>query len=155
MGEALLVRYIEADQEPGVAEQNRENERRRKKREEYAAAFRAANPDKQFRMNKQQSAECKWSPEGLRVRLRIETPGVDCDLHEALLMSTLRDGDRLVLFPRWTVDERLPLAERKEFTPTPKQMLYGQRAELSRIIASKKDEAGRVIEAFAEVELKE
>ena len=49
MGDCLLVRYCEADQEPGVAEQNRENERRRQKREEYAAAFRAANPDKQFR----------------------------------------------------------------------------------------------------------
>ena len=67
------------------------------------------NPDKQFRLHKEQSAECKWSPEGLRLRLRIETAGVDCDLHEALLMSTLRDGDRLVLFPRWTVDERLPV----------------------------------------------
>ena len=91
----------------------------------------------------------------MRLRLRIEGDGVDCDLHEALLMSTLRDGDRLVLFSRWTVDERLPVAERKEFTPTPKQMLYGQRAELLRIVATKKDEAGRVTEAFAEVELKE
>ena len=81
--------------------------------------------------------------------------GVDCDLHEALLMSNLRDGDRLVLYSRWAVDERLPVAERKEFTPTPKQMLYGQRAELLRIVATKKDEAGRVTEAFAEVELKE
>jgi len=155
MGEALLVRYVEADQEPGVAEQNRENERRRRKREEYAAAFKAANPDKQFRLKGEQSAECKWSPEGLRLRLRVECEEVDCDLNEALLMSTLRDGDRLVLFPRWTVDERLPVAERKEFTPTPKQMLYGPRAELLRIVATKKDEAGRVTEAFAEVELKE
>ena len=40
-----------------------------------AAAFRAANPDKQFRLNKDQSAECKWSPEGLRLRLRIEVEG--------------------------------------------------------------------------------
>src|SRR5262249_42238269 len=115
----------------------------------------AANPDKQFRLKKEQSAECKWSPEGLKLRLRIETAGVDCDLHEALLLSTLRDGDRLVLCPRWTVDERLPETERKEFTPTPKQMLYGQRAELLHIIATKKDETGRVTEAFAEVELKE
>ena len=74
----------------------------------------------------------------------METAGVDCDLHEALLMSNLRDGDRLVLFPRWTVDERLPVAERKEFTPTPKQMLYGQRAELMRIVATEKDASGRV-----------
>jgi hypothetical protein len=155
MGEALLVRYCEVDQEAGVAEQNRENERRRKKREELVAAFKAANPDKPFRLKKEQSNECKWSPEGLRLRLRIETAGVDCDLHEALLISTLRDGDRLVLCPRWTVDERLPEAERKEFTPTPKQMLYGQRAELLRIVAAKKDGAGRVTEAFAEIELKE
>jgi PD-(D/E)XK nuclease superfamily len=155
MGEALLVRYVEADQEPGVAEQNQENERRRQKREEYAAAFKTANPDKQFRMNKVQSAECKWSPEGLRLQLRIETAGVDCDLNEALLMSTLRDGARLVLFLRWTVDERLPVSERKEFTPTPKQMFYGQRAELLHIVAAKKDAAGRVTEAFAEVELQD
>jgi hypothetical protein len=80
---------------------------------------------------------------------------VDCDLHEALLLSTLRDGDRLVLYPRWTVDERLPVAEQREFTPTPKQMLYGQRAELLRVVVTKKDAAGRVTQAFAEVELKE
>jgi hypothetical protein len=155
MGDCLLVRYVEADQEPGVAEQNRENERRRRKREELAAAFRAANLDKQFRLNKDQSAECRWSPEGLRVRLRIECEGVDCDLHEKLLMSTLRDGDRLVLYPRWTVDERLPKDQQTEFTPTPKQMLYGPRAELLRVVATKKDAAGRITEAFAEVELKE
>src|SRR5262249_44340090 len=73
MGEALLARYAEADQEPDVAGQNRENERRRRKREEYAAAFKAKNPDKPFRLTKEQSAECRWSPEGLRVRLRLET----------------------------------------------------------------------------------
>src|SRR5262249_46547859 len=149
MGDCLLVRYCEADQEPGVAEQNRENERRRQKREEYAAAFKARHLDKPFRLNREQSGECEWSPEGLRVRLRLETVGVDCDLHEALLMSNLRDGDRLVLYPRWTVDERLAVAERKEFTPTPKQMLYGQRAELVRIVATKKDGAGRVAGAVA------
>ena len=155
MGDCLLVRYCEADQEPGIADQNRENERRRQKREEYLAAFKATNPDKQFRMNKEQSAECRWSPEGLRVKLRLETTGVDCDLHEALLISNLRDSDRLVLFPRWTVDERLPLDERKEFTPTPKQMLYGQRAELIGRVATEKDASGRVLAAFAVVELKE
>jgi hypothetical protein len=155
MGDCLLVRYCEADQESGVAEQNRENERRRQKREEYATAFKAVNPDKQFRLNKEHSAECRWSPEGLRLRLRIECEGVDCDLHEALLMSNLRDGDRLVLYSRWAVDERLPPSERKPFTPTPKQMLYGQRAELVGLVATKKDAAGRVLAAIADVELKE
>ncbi|HVK07257.1 MAG TPA: AAA family ATPase, partial [Gemmataceae bacterium] len=155
MGDCLVVRYVEADEEPGAAEQNRENERRRQKREEFAAAFKAANPDKPFRLNKAQAAECRWSPEGLRLRLRIEVAGVDCDLHEALLMSALRDGDRLVLYPRLTVDERLPKDRQTEFTPTPKQMLYGPRAELLRVVATKKDAAERVTAAVAEVELKE
>ena len=137
-----------------MAEQNRENERRRQKREEYASAFRAANPDKQFRLKGEQSAECKWSVDSMRVKLRLETAGVDCDLHEALLMSNLRDGERLVLYPRWAVDERLPVSERKEFSPTPKQMLYGNRAEMIGL-TTKKDDAGRVLTAFAEVELQE
>jgi len=155
MGDCLLVTYCEADQEPGVAEQNRENERRRRKREEYAAAFQAANPGQPFRMTKVQAAECRWSPEGLRLKLRLETAGIDCDLHEALLMSNQRAGDRLVLFPRWTVDTRLPEADRKKFTPTPKQMLYAQRADLSGLVATAKDASGRVTAALAEVELKD
>jgi hypothetical protein len=155
MGETLLVRYVEAGQDPAVAEQNRENQRRQRKREELTAAFRAANPGKPFRLNKEQSAQCRWSPEGLRVRLRIETAGADCDLHDALALSTLRDGDRLVLYPRWAVDERLPPDQRTEFTPTPKQMLYGPRAELIRVVATVRNREGRVTEAFAEVELKE
>jgi hypothetical protein len=154
MGETLLVRYCEADQDPGVAEQNRENERRRQKREEYVAAFKAANPGKQVRLPKAQAAECSWSPEGLRLRLRIESEGVDCDLNEALGLSALRDGDRLVLYSRWTVDERLPVAQRKEFTPTPKQMLYGTRAELVGIVPTERDTAGRILAAHLEVELK-
>jgi hypothetical protein len=155
MGEALIVRYCEADQEPGVAVQNRENERRRRKKEGFVATFKERNPGKQVRLPREQSAECKWSPEGLRLRLRVECEGVDCDQHEALLLSNLRDGERLVLCPRWTTDERLPESERIPFTPTPKQMLYGQRAELLRIVATEKGESGRVTAALAEVELKE
>jgi hypothetical protein len=155
MGETLLVRYVEADQEPDVAARNRENERPRQKREDYAAAFKAAHPDKPVKLTKEQSAECRWSVEGLRVRLRLETAGVDCDLHEALALSNLRDGDRLVLYARWAVDERLPVAERREFTPTPKQMLYGNRAELVSTVATDKDEAGRIKAGYAEVVLRE
>jgi hypothetical protein len=155
MGETLLVRYVEADQEPGVAEQNRENQRRYQKRKAYEAAFKAANPDKPIKLTREQKAECNWSPEGLRVKLRLETVGVDCDLHEALALSNLRDGDRLVLYTRWAVDERLPVDQRKEFTPTPKQMLYGNRAELVGIVAADKDDAGHIKAGYADVELKE
>jgi hypothetical protein len=153
-GECLLVRFVPEDQDPGIAEQCRENERRRVKREGYVAAFRAANPGKRLSLPKDQQAECKWSHEGMRLKLRVETAGVDCDLHEALLLSTLREGTVVVLFPRWTVDERKPAAERTAFTPTPKQMLYGQRAELVRVAATATDPAtGRVTAAVVEVEL--
>jgi hypothetical protein len=155
MGETLLVRYVEADQEPDVAEQNREHHRRQRKRAEAEAAHRAKYPDKPFRVPRGQGDEYKWSPEGLAVRLRVETVGVDCDLHEALALTTFREGDRLVLFPRWTVDERLPASERTEFTPTPKQLLYGNRAELKRVVATEKDVSGRVLAAVVAVELKE
>jgi hypothetical protein len=70
-------------------------------------------------------------------------------------MSNLRDGDRLVLYPRWAVGKRLPVAERTELTPTPKQMLYGQRAELIGLVTTARDAAGGVTAALAEVELKE
>jgi hypothetical protein len=155
MGETLLVRYVEADQEPGVAEQNRENQRRQRKRAEAEAAHNAKNTGKPFRVPRGQGDEFRWSPEGLAVRLRVETVGMDCDLHEALALTTFREGDRLVLFPRWAVDERLPASERTEFTPTPKQLLYGNRAELKRIVATEKDAAGRARAAVVEAELKE
>lgn len=151
MGECLIVSYHEADQEPGVAERNRENERRRRKREEFKVAHEATNSGKKIKY----PDDCKWSPEGLRLKLRVETTGVDCDLNELLLLSTLRDGAMVVLFPRWTVDERKPVTEREQFTPTPKQMLYGQRATLCQVKATAKDEAGRVTAAVAEVELQE
>jgi hypothetical protein len=155
MGETLLVRYVEADQDAEVAEQNREHQVRQRRREDAEAAHRARNPDKHFRVPRGQGDEFKWSHEGLRVRLRMETVGVDCDLNEVLALTTFREGDRLVLFPRWAVDERLTAEEQKEFTPTPKQLLYANRAELKEIVATERDGSGRVRSAVAEVELKE
>ena len=87
------------------------------------------------------------------MRLRLETAGLDCDLHDALALTNLREGDRLVVSPRWTVDERLPEAERKEFTPTPKQMLYGNRAELVKLVATGRDDSGRVVAGHVEARL--
>jgi len=153
MGETLLVRYLEADQDPGIAAQNRDNEVRRRKREELKAAFEAAHPGKRLKLTDDQKSECDWSQDGVQYRLRIETTGVDCDLEEALLLSGLREGEMLVLTPRWATDERLPAADRKEFTPTPKQVLYGQRVTLVRIMASRRNREGRVAEAFVDIEM--
>ncbi len=153
-GETLLVRYEEADQRPEVAAQSRDNERRRQLKEQYYAAYRVAHPDAQrVNLPKQQQAEVKWSQEGLRLKLRFEMTGVDCDLEEALALTTLRVGDRVVVMPRTTVDERLPVQDRVPFTPTPRQMLYGTRAEIVTIHVDR-DATKRAVAGYVEIELK-
>ena len=154
-GETLLARYVEADQEPYVAEQNRENARRYALRKLYEAQYRLDHPDAaRIQLTREQREETKWSPEGLRVWLRLEAAGLECTLAEALAITELREGENVVVNPRWTVDERLPEAERTLFTPTPKQMLYAPRAGIARL--PRLDEA-RVSEVplFVEVELRE
>jgi hypothetical protein len=147
MGETLLGRYWGADQTPEVAEANREHLRREALREEFAAARRAeALPDEPIRLSKEERAASDWSPEGLSVCLRLEGNGVDADLDEILTLTSLREGERIVVYRRWTEDERVPAGERVPFTPTPKQMLYGSRATLSRI-EIERDAAGRAIAA--------
>jgi AAA domain/PD-(D/E)XK nuclease superfamily len=154
MGETLLGRYVGADQDPAVAARVRENLRRHRLRQEYEAAYRAANPDAgKVQLSKEQNGECQWSPEGLTVRLRLEASGLDCDLHDALAMTNLRPGDRLVVYARWTVDERLPEAERKDLTPSPKAMLYGNRAELKGIVATEHDDSGRILAGHVDLRL--
>jgi hypothetical protein len=155
MGETLLVRYREEDQEPGVAETIRDHARRQRLRAEYEASFRQANPDAaSVELTKEQKEETRVAPEGLRVRLRLETEGLDGDLEEILARFTLKERGQFVLFPRWTVDGRLPVAEQTPFTPTPKQMLYGLRAELVRP-QLERDAAGKIAEGWLEVTLRE
>src|SRR5207248_6924671 len=115
-GDTLLVRYVEVDQEPEVAARNRENVRRARLDEEYRAAYRAAHPDAtQVRLPKEQREKAAWSQDGLRVRLRLERTGVDCELDEVLALAELKEGDRVVLNPRTTVDARLPVADQIPF----------------------------------------
>ncbi len=153
MGETLLLRYYEADQSPETASTNRENERRRLLREQYRAAYLVAKPDaKQIRLSKEQKAETDWSQEGLEVRLRLETTGVDSELEEILSLTRLEPGSRFILYPRLTTDERLEQDKRIEFTPTPKQMLYGTRADLAEIVV-KRDEQGRAISGYVYLKL--
>lgn len=152
-GLTLTVVYDPADQDASVAQQNRENEQRRQLKERYYADYRAANPGtKQVRLSKEQKAACDWKQEGLRLRLRIDLSDVECDLAEALALTTLRPGDRLILAPRTTVDSRLPPAEQQPFTPTPKQLLYGMRADLQHIHVET-DGQGRATAAWAEITL--
>ncbi|MBW3625221.1 MAG: ATP-binding protein, partial [Armatimonadetes bacterium] len=155
LGETLLVRYDEADQDEGVAEQNRENRRRKELYEQYRAEYQASHPNaKRVTLPPEQKRECDWKPAGMRFRLRFETEGVDGDLDAILGLCALREGDSVVAYPRLTQDSRLPEDERTDNTPTPKQMLYGARARIVGIEVQK-DEAGRVVSGFVEVEMSE
>jgi hypothetical protein len=156
MGETLVIRYHDDDQEPSVAAAMADYRRRQQRRTEFEAAFRAAHPGQPVQLTKEQKAECRWSwgTAGLTVRLRLEAAGLDCGLHEALALSNLRAGDSLVLSPRWAVDERLPEAERQPFTPTPKQVLYAGRCDLGRIVAAERDDQGRILAGHVEVALR-
>jgi hypothetical protein len=153
MGETLLARYREEDQEPETVERNRENRRRQELKEAYELAWRAAHPgETKPQLTKEQRDACRWSQEGLRFRLRLETAGLDCSLDEALALTTLTDGDHVVVYSRWDVDRRLPPAERTPYTPTPKQLLYGPRAGLARF-ALERDPGGRVTGGWVELEM--
>jgi len=154
-GETLLARYVEKDQDAEVAARNRDNALRATLKERYYAEYRAARPTaKQVRLPKEQQAEAKWSQDGLCVRLRLECAGLECELDEVLALSTLRVGEGVVLCPRVAVDSRLPADEQTSFTPTPKQMLYGVRGQIAAITVTR-DAAGRAVEGFVEVALRE
>lgn len=151
MGEALLVRYQEEDQLPEIITQNRENVRRQRLKDEYYAH--QPEGDQELKPSKAEKDQWKWSQEGMRVQFRIDLEGVDCELNEALLVSNFREGHRVVLYPRWSQDTRLPIEERTDNTPTPRQMLYGCRADIIKIIQERDDAAGKTMAAWVELEM--
>ena len=152
-GETLLVRYEEAAQEPGVAAQNRENERRRLLQAAQREAFKLARPDtKRVSLSKEEKAESDWSQEGLRVRLPLDLTGVDAGLDEALALTTLRVGDQVVISPRWMVDTRLPVAQQTPLQPTAKKLLYAGRGTILEIAVAR-DAVGRATGAEVVLEL--
>ena len=151
-GETLLVRYVEADQDPEVAGANREAARRKALRDRYEAEFRAANPGKRLNLTKDQRAESDWSIDGIAYTLRLETEGTDASLDQVLALNTLREGERVVIFRRYVQDSRLPEAERTNNTPTPKQMLYGTRADIRHVYVTR-DLDGNALSANVEIEI--
>ncbi|MGI8916462.1 MAG: AAA domain-containing protein [Chloroflexota bacterium] len=153
-GDTLLVRYREADQDPAVVAQNRDHQQRQQLREQYVTAFKATFPAaERVTLTKEQRAATTWTSEGLLVRLRLETDGLDCGLDEVIGLATLHEGDTVVILPRTTVDSRLPVAAQALFTPTPKQMLYGTRGALG-ALQVQRDGVGKAVAAFVEVTLR-
>jgi AAA domain/PD-(D/E)XK nuclease superfamily len=154
LGETLIVEYVEADQTPEVAEANRENQRRKALYEKWKREHQARFGDQKMELDDEQKEATKFLETAFRVQLRISHQCLDCDLHESLLLSNLRAGEMMVLFPTVMVDDRLPVAEQVEFTPTAKQMLYGPRVKFHRFAQAQKDEQGRTISICVDVEFK-
>jgi predicted RecB family nuclease len=147
-GETLVVKYYEEDQDPAIVALNRENAA---KSERYEA-WKAAHPDQ--KASKEESKSWSWLQEGLTFRLRLETTGIDCDLDQILALSTLREGERVVISRRVDVDSRLPKAQQYEYTPTPKQMLYGSPADIEEIEVEQGSN-GKVTRAWVRVQMQE
>jgi hypothetical protein len=153
LGETLIVQYSACEQEPEVAALNEEHEWKRRLKQEYERQYLEDNPEAdKVKLSKVQKTETAWSQEGLCFRLRVVTDGTDAGLDDIVALSTLREGDRVVLMPRTTVDSRLPTEEQTENTPTPKQMLYGPRAELKQIVVER-DQVGKPVSAHVELEM--
>ncbi|MBW3634302.1 MAG: AAA family ATPase, partial [Chloroflexi bacterium] len=147
-GDTLLVRYLDEDQLPGVAETLRENARRAALYEVQREQFKVANPDATcFRLPKAERELSKALPLTDQIRLRIDVNGCGVSLDDALALSTLKDGNRFVLAPRWMQDERLAVADRVDLTPTPKALLYRMRADLEEIEVIRDDD-GRAVAAW-------
>lgn len=152
-GVSLIVRYDEHDQDQAVLEQAREYRRREALEAQYRAAYLGQRPDaKQVRLTNEQKAACKRSLAGMRFRLSVDVSDVACSLEDALTLTTLKPGSRMILAERWTVDSRLPEAEQRPLTPTAKQLLYGQRVDLVEMCIER-DADTRPLRASAVVEL--
>jgi hypothetical protein len=147
-GDTLIVRYLAADQLPGVAETVAENLRRAEVQKAQKAEYFAQHPNaKKAMLDKEQKALSDPLPIPAPFRLRIDVSGCDVDLEDALALSTIKPDERVVLEPRWGVDGRLPVAEQTPITPTPKQLLYGMRQTILEI-ETVKDGSGRIVEAW-------
>ncbi len=154
-GRTLLARYHAVDQTAEVAAANVDNECRRLLEEGLKTAYLLSHPEaSRAVLSKEEKAASKWTQEGLQVRLRIESAGIDADLEEIIALSGIRVGDVVVVSPRWMADERLPVDDRQLFTPTPKKMLYNPRAAV-RGVPVDRDAAGRSIRGWVEIGLQD
>lgn len=122
LGETLLVSYHDCDQDDGGAHMAE-----CRARHALHEAWKEANPGK--RRGKAEMETQRWSLADETIILRIETTGTDTDLEQLLGLLTIKEGDRLICYPRLT-----SYGQPAPYTPTPKQLLYGSRVDLKRIV---------------------
>ncbi len=147
-GDTLIARFLEEEQLPEVQDALRENARRAPLRAAAREAFFAANPDrKQAKLAPDVKAATDPVPIPGHYRFRLEAAETGVSLDDVLALTTFKDGERLVVEPRWSFDSRLPEAEQRPQQPTPKQMLHGMRHTLLRI-EKRQAPDGRAVQAW-------
>ncbi|MEF3273985.1 MAG: AAA family ATPase [Chloroflexus sp.] len=127
-GTSLIARYYQQDQDPNLLDTLAENERRRALR----AALTGGRKGVQLTAEQREAIKLLPLPDVV-LRLRLDLSATDCDAETALRLTNLSSGDRVVLAPRWSVDERLPPEQQEPFTTTARQLLFQPRATLTRI----------------------
>jgi hypothetical protein len=128
-GDTLLCKYFDGDQ----SDETRARMQKMREVERERAAFRESNPDEKL------PPELRGDLSEMRVRLRLQGGAGGVGPDEVLSLSSLSEGERVVLSPRWEFDSRLPEAERFPFQPTAKQMLYDARAEITSVARPDQD----------------
>jgi hypothetical protein len=117
MGESLLVRFLDSDQDPDVRKKLREA----RDREHLALGI---SQDERIRRRR----ELDWTLKDLTLVGRIDNEIVKLDLEQILRDSGIRTSDRVIISPAWS---------RPDGSQTsPRAILYGQRAEIESISLS-------------------
>ena len=147
-GDSLIVRYSDDEQSPETRIRNSENRRKQARFDELNARLPGGG-----KLTSEQKKETRWDHRGMVVRLELVTDGLDVDIDTLIGTSDLRDDSWVVLYPRWTVDGRLPADEQDDLTPTAKQMLWGARGTIKRIIPNRDDD-GVATSAIVELEMR-
>ncbi len=159
IGECLLVEYREEDQTVEVQQRNRHNQNQYAKRQEFERIYRLNNkcddPTQKIELPKEQIVESNWSNEGLVLKLRLITKGIDADIDQILSTTEIQEDKTLILYPRWYQDQRKTEGDQPEkIQPSCNQLLYGQRARFIRFIPIERDpHSQKITSALIEVQL--
>ena len=98
----------------GLPDVTRRIERRAELKEEQRAGYLETHPEaKQVKLSKEEKALSDPLPIDDPFRLRIDVGETGITLDDALALSTLSEGDRVVVEPRWTTDSGCPPRSRR------------------------------------------
>jgi hypothetical protein len=126
LGETLVARYYDEDQEVDVKVRMREARKRQAERD----AIRTAGAD----LSDEQRKALRVDLEGVDVRLRIDPDDLSIPLTDALLLSRRREGDFVVLAPAESVDRRPEAVDHEPFQTTARQiMAYHGRGVITKL----------------------